>query len=73
VSIRTVGGMKVAFVDSESYFAGLHTASMVSTARETGADVVLLLAPGVTPDAMSDEEIQALIDVMAPDGAKGER
>lgn len=61
---RVVDGIKVAFVDSETYFASLFTPSMVSTARETGAEVVLLLAPGVSPDAMTDEEIRALLALM---------
>lgn len=64
MSVRIVDGVKVAFVDSETYFAGLHTTSMVSTARETGAEVVLLLAPGASPDAMTDEEIRALLALM---------
>lgn len=59
--MRVVDGMKIAFVDSESYFQGMHTASMVSTARDTGADVVLLLAPGKTGDDVPDDEIRKVL------------
>ena len=62
--MRTVNGLKVAFVSSESYFQGLHTPSMASTAKETGADVVMLVAEGKTEDDLSDEEIAEFIGLM---------
>lgn len=34
---------------------------MYSTQKETGADMVLLLADGKTPDDVSDDEIRELL------------
>lgn len=62
--MRTANGLKVAFVSSENYFQGLHTPSMVSTAKETGADVVLLLAEGKTEADLPDDEIAELLGLM---------
>jgi hypothetical protein len=59
--MREVDGIKVAFVSSESYFEGFHTPSMYSTQKETGADMVLLLAEGKTPDDVTDDEIRELL------------
>lgn len=59
--MREVDGIKVAFVSSESYFEGFHTPSMYSTQKETGADMVLLLAEGKTPDDVSDDAIRELL------------
>jgi hypothetical protein len=58
--MREVDGMKVAFVQSESYFAGFHTPSMHSTSKATGADVVFLLAPGKSESDLSDDDIRGL-------------
>ncbi|KAF1706243.1 hypothetical protein [Pseudoxanthomonas sacheonensis] len=72
--MRTVDGYTVAFVDSESYFQGFHTPSMVSTSRETGADIVLLLAPGKSGDDVPDDEIRKVIsaaELTAKPGAEG--
>lgn len=59
--VREVDGLKVAFVSSESYFQGFGAPSMVSTARATGADIVILLAPSVSGDSLTDNEIRALL------------
>lgn len=59
--MREVDGIKVAFVSSESYFQGFHTPSMHSTAKATGADMVILLAPGVEPESMTDDQIRLLL------------
>jgi len=56
--MRIVDGFKVAFVEAETYFEGLHTPSMVSTARATGADVVFLLGDSVTEADITDEQIR---------------
>lgn len=62
--VREVDGIRVAFVASKGYFASLATQSMVSTARDTGADLVLLLAPGKTEADLSDDEIRALLELV---------
>lgn len=62
--MRTVNGLKVAFASSESYFQGLHTPSMASIAKHTGADVVMLLAEGKTEADLSDDEIAGLLGLM---------
>ena len=62
--MRTVNGMKVAFVSSESYFQGMHTPSMCSTAKDTGADIVLLLAEGKTEADLSDDESAEILCLM---------
>ena len=59
--MREVDGIKVAFVQSESYFEGLHTPSMYSTSKTTGADMVLLLAPGKAESDLSDDDIRGLL------------
>lgn len=59
--MREVDGMKVAFVQSESYFSGLHTPSMYSTSKATGADIVVLLATGKTESDITDDDIRGLI------------
>ena len=56
--MREVDGKKVAFVNSEDYFASLYTSSMHSTAKETGADVVFLLAEGITEADVTDAEVR---------------
>lgn len=58
--MRVVDGKKVSFVTSESYFESIWSPSMYSTAKETGADVVFLLAPGKTGDDLSDDEIRTV-------------
>ena len=55
--VREVSGLKVAAIEHEEYFKGFGTASMYSVSKETGADVVLLLAEGKTFDQLTDEEI----------------
>lgn len=62
--MREVDGIKVAFADHDAYFSGFSSPSMGQIAKETGADVVLLLAPGKTSDDLSDEEISALLQAM---------
>jgi hypothetical protein len=64
--MREVDGKKVAFVSSESYFESFTTPSMHSTAKETGADIVLLLAEGKTESDISDDEIRALLQGATP-------
>ncbi|GAB2620282.1 hypothetical protein [Novilysobacter erysipheiresistens] len=59
--MREIDGLKIAFVGSDSYFESLTTPSMVSTARRTGADVTMLLAPGKTEDDLSDDDLRAII------------
>lgn len=59
--LREVDGIKVAFVSSESYFQGFHTPSMHSTAKSTGANMVILLAPGVDSDSVTDEQIRSML------------
>lgn len=59
--MREVDGLKIAFVGAESYFASLYTPSMYSTARDTGADVVLLLAEGKTEADVTDEDIRSIL------------
>lgn len=59
--MREVDGVKIAFVASEPYFASLYTPSMYSTARSTGADLVMLLAPGKTGDDLTDDDLRAFI------------
>lgn len=61
--MRIVNGIKVAFIEYETYFESLLTPSMVSTARQTGAEFVFLLAEGVKEDHMTDSEIEALIEL----------
>ena len=63
--MREIDGMKIAFVTSEVYFDGLHTPSMYSTSRETGAHVVFLLAPGKTEADVSDEAIRDMLTLAA--------
>ena len=60
--MRVVDGKKVAFVASESYFKGFHTASMASTAKENGADLVLLLAEGKTEADITDDDIRKILN-----------
>lgn len=59
--MREVDGMKIAFVSSESYFQGFHTPSMHSTAKATGANMVILLAPGVNEESLTDDQIRSLL------------
>lgn len=59
--MREVDGLNVAFVSSESYFDGFHTPSLISTSRATGADLVILLAPGKTEEDITDDDIRALL------------
>lgn len=59
--LREVDGMKIGFVQSESYFEGLHTPSMYSTSKATGANMVILLAPGKTEADVSDDDIRELL------------
>lgn len=70
--MRVIDGLKIAFVSSESYFKGLHTPSMYSTSRETGANVVLLLAPGVTEDSLTDERIREMLGAVLDKDEHGE-
>ena len=57
--MRVVDGVKVAFVEAGTYFEGLHTPSMVSTALATGADVVFLLGDSETESGITDETIRS--------------
>lgn len=59
-TLREVDGWKIAFADNDDYFRSLGTPSMTSIARGTGADMVILLAPGKTGDDISDDEIREL-------------
>lgn len=59
--MRDIDGVKVAFVSHEVYFESLMSPSMVSTHRATGADIVLMLAPGKTRDDVSDDSLRELI------------
>jgi hypothetical protein len=59
--MREVDGKKVAFVDWETYTSSMFSPSMYSTARDTGADIVFLLAPGATEANLSDDEIRGLL------------
>lgn len=61
--MREVDGKKIAFVTHDVYFAGAYTPSMYSTARDTGADVVLLLGPNKTGDDLTDDEIRELLAI----------
>ena len=62
--MRTVDGIKVAFVEHDVYFKSLYTPSMYSTARDEEADVCMLLAPGKTEADITDEEVRALLEIM---------
>ena len=59
--MREVDGKKVAFVSSETYFASYFTPSMYSTTKATGADITMLLAPGVKEGDLSDDQIRELL------------
>lgn len=59
--MRELDGMKIAFVSSESYFESMFTPSMYSTAKETKADMVLLLAPGKTEADITDDDIRKML------------
>ena len=61
--MRTVNGVKVAFIESAAYFATFGKPSMHSVAKETGADIVLLLSEGKTEADVTDEEITVLMDI----------
>ena len=61
--MRTVNGRKVVFIESAAYFATFGKPSMRSVAKETGADIVLLLADGKTEADVTDEEITVLMDI----------
>lgn len=63
--MREIDGLKVAFVEGDSYFAGFHTPSMYTTAKKNGADVVFLIAEGKTEAGISDDEIRALVEDVA--------
>jgi hypothetical protein len=67
MTVRVVDGIKVGFCEHESYFSSFTTPSMHSTHRETGAEVVLLLAPGVKPEDLTDEQIRKTISAMKGD------
>ncbi len=69
--LRIVDGTKIAFVGTESYFKGFHTASMASTAKENEADMVLLLAEGSTEADITDNDIRALLTNLSGELAKG--
>lgn len=58
--VRVVNGLKVAFVEEGEYFKSFSTPSMYSTARKTGADVVVMLSEGVTAESLTDEELFSL-------------
>lgn len=64
--MREVDGVKVGFVTSEVYFDGFHTPSMHSTAKQTGADVVFLLAPGKSSEDVSDECVREMLALVKP-------
>jgi hypothetical protein len=64
--MREVDGKKVAFVEHASYFAGFGTPSMHSTSKETGAEMVILLAPGKTEADVSDDDIRNLLQHKRP-------
>lgn len=59
--MREVDGLKIAFVTSESYFEGFDTPSMGSTAKATGADIVILLAEGKTEADVTDEDVRDVL------------
>ena len=63
--MRTVNGVKVAFIESAAYFATFGKPSMRSVAKETGADIVLLLADGKTEADVTDEEIRDVLNGIA--------
>lgn len=63
--MREVDGTKVAFIDHDVYFGSIYTSSMVSTQMNTGADVVLLLAPGKTEQNVTDDEIREVFKALA--------
>lgn len=63
--MREVDGIKVAFVGEESYFESLLTPSMYSTARDTGADVVILLASGKQESDLADDDIRVALETIA--------
>jgi len=65
--VREVNGMKVSFISHEEYFAGFHSASMYSVAKQTGANVVLLLGPGKLPEDLSDDDIRRTLQLTGPD------
>lgn len=64
MGMREVDGIKVAFAEHDNYFAGFHTPSMGRIAKETGADVVMLLAPGMSETDLTDDEISVLLQAM---------
>ena len=57
-------GLKIGFVLEEDYFKGFHTPSMYSTAKATGADMVVIVAKGKTPDDITEDDITALLAAM---------
>jgi hypothetical protein len=65
--VKLVDGIRVEFVTSENYFSCIiGTPSMSRTARLTGADIVLLLAPGKTEADLSDDDIRAVLQKVKP-------
>lgn len=61
--MREVDGIKIAFVTTESYFEGFHTDGMWRTAKKTGADVVILLAPEKVESDLTDDQIRDCLNV----------
>lgn len=61
--MREIDGLKIDFVAHDAYFESLASLSMFNTAKETGADVVLLLGPGKTEKSISDEYIRELLSM----------
>lgn len=59
--MREVDGVKVAFVAWDLYMEGLHTPSMYSTTRDTGAQAVFLLAPDVREEDVTDDAIREML------------
>lgn len=65
--MREVDGLKIDFVTHDAYFESIASPSMFNIAKETGADVVLLLGPGKTEKTISDEYIRALLHMNVSD------
>lgn len=63
--VREVEGMKIALLPSAEYFKNFATASMYSTWKETGADVVALLGTDVRPEDVSDDQLRDFLATMA--------
>lgn len=62
--MREVDGLRVAFVEHDSYFESFTTPSMGSTARATGAQAVFLLGPGKTAADVTDDDIRAALGAL---------